>query len=355
MINFTTGPVAVAEAVLEVLAKKPVSHREEVFKTLFQQTVSFFNHQLRVKDTFLLSGSGTLANEAMMYQIAGLSAKGLILSNGEFGNRLIGQATQTGLQFETLCLDAFNHFDIEEVELKAKASAARWILLCHCETSTGVVNNLEDISVLAQKYNASVFVDCMSTIGTRPLDLSMVAMATASSGKGLGSIPGLGLVFSNMEEYAVIRVPTYFNFAHYKACDGIPFTISSNLVEALSLASQLNMDNNKWLTTNHMANDLGLFLVDRGLLRSFRKGQRVFTISCGDQNSVEVAKAAAKLGFLISAHSGYLVRNNWVQVAMFSNYTREEVLGLQQVLEQIILSGNQRFGAAEKSMLPGSN
>lgn len=46
-------------------------------------------------------GTGTLANEMVAAQLSTIKGKGLILSNGEFGDRLIQQANRWQLDFET--------------------------------------------------------------------------------------------------------------------------------------------------------------------------------------------------------------------------------------------------------------
>jgi len=151
------------------------------------------------KKTYLLTGSGTAANEAMIWQIKLLQGKGLILSNGEFGSRLIEQASRTSLQFIGHKYICGQPFDLCEIENNIHQNGVRWMLFCHCETSTGVVNNLDNISELCRRNGCLCFVDCMSTAGAQPPDLSGIAMATASSGKGLASIPGLAIIFSNIE------------------------------------------------------------------------------------------------------------------------------------------------------------
>jgi aspartate aminotransferase-like enzyme len=50
-------------------------------------------------------GSGTLANDVITAQLSLKPDKGLILSNGEFGRRLVGQARRFAISFETLSVD----------------------------------------------------------------------------------------------------------------------------------------------------------------------------------------------------------------------------------------------------------
>src|SRR4051794_21523390 len=98
-LNVGTGPVQVSQQVLAALASVPISHRSNEFHRLYNNTKDYLCAQFNVSRCYLLTGSGTAANEAMIWQIKLLGGKGLILSNGEFGERLIKQATRSSLEF----------------------------------------------------------------------------------------------------------------------------------------------------------------------------------------------------------------------------------------------------------------
>ena len=75
------------------------------------------------------------------------------------------------------------------------------------------------------------------SIGSVPVDLAGVWLATGVSGKGLGSYPGLALVFhGDLLQADAGRVPRYLDLANWDSAGGIPFTHSSNLVRALDAA-----------------------------------------------------------------------------------------------------------------------
>ena len=114
-INFSTGPLHLPMEVRNGLAEDLLSHRSPEFHYLFDQTADLFKEKFCVKDFFLLSGTGTLANEAMVQQIKMTRKKGLILSNGEFGNRLFRQATINSLNFMSYVESTGNRFDEETI------------------------------------------------------------------------------------------------------------------------------------------------------------------------------------------------------------------------------------------------
>src|SRR5438876_775276 len=83
--------------------------------------------------------SGTLANDMVAAQLSLMSAPGIILSNGEFGDRLVDHATRFSLSFDALELDWGGVFDREQVgQTLDRHRGVRWLWASACETSTGV-------------------------------------------------------------------------------------------------------------------------------------------------------------------------------------------------------------------------
>src|ERR1044072_8267060 len=79
--------------------------------------------------------------------------------------------------------------------------------------------------------------DCISLIGTVPVDLRGVYLASCVSGKGLAGFPGLSMVFYHYEIGPQPgRSPRYLDLRGYAAQNGTPFTHSSNLLAALQAA-----------------------------------------------------------------------------------------------------------------------
>ena len=66
------------------------------------------------------------------------------------------------------------------------------VAIVQCETSSGVVNNVEEIAKLVKSTqpNASIFVDAMSSFGAIPLDLQNCDWMVSSANKCLQGVPG---------------------------------------------------------------------------------------------------------------------------------------------------------------------
>ena len=333
IINLSTGPLNLTPEVRQDLGQSPISHRSSSFKKLYKDTTAFLNTSFSVKETFLLTGSGTLANEAMLWQIKLYGGKGLILINGEFGSRLEEQARRTGLDFASCQIEWGSEFDLLVVEKQVQENQPDWILFCHCETSTGIVNPLDELISLGKKYRFRCYADCMSTVGTRPLDLSGLAMATASSGKGLSSVPGIAIVFVNVQVLTGGYIPIYLDLHHYKNNEGIPFTLSSNLLLALHTSINQKLCPEQFEITKRYWKAYYHILKSYELVPFINRQSRVCTIVPPAGTSSLFVNRLAQLGIKCSYESNYLRERGWIQLALFGYYTEEALASTLDALK----------------------
>ena len=96
---------------------------------------------------------------------------------------------------------------------------------------------LAELKALASQLGLHLCCDCISSIGALPVDLRGVYLGTTASGKGLGSYPGLSMVFHDYQPRpADDRLPGYLDLGHWATHQSVPHTHSSNLVFALAEA-----------------------------------------------------------------------------------------------------------------------
>ena len=113
-INFLPGPVDLSQDVIAKLSKQLYSHRSNEFVSLTKNTLSKIENILDVKTATILHGSATLANEAIMAQLKGRNlTNGLVLANGEFGNRLVRETKRHGLNIDCYSVGFGESFDLE--------------------------------------------------------------------------------------------------------------------------------------------------------------------------------------------------------------------------------------------------
>lgn len=319
--NFLPGPVPVSEKVRQAHDAEPVSHRSASFMADFAETKRWLCQLTRTRFVEILPGSGTLANDVIAAQLSLLDKPGLILSNGEFGERLIDHATRFKLAFHVVRAAWGQPFNTDTIHrLLSDYDNLAWIWAVHCETSSGLLTDIESLVRLAEARDMRLCLDCISSIGNVPVDLSRVYLASGTSGKGLGAYPGLALVFYN---HAVPPqpqdLPRYLDLGLYAAQDGVPFTISSNLLYALRAALQ-QMTPSAMAGKHAIASALQARLTAMGLQLIGQNGPlspAVVTIALPEAvSSAEVGARLEQRGYLVSYRSGYLLARNWMQICL---------------------------------------
>ncbi len=320
--NFLPGPVDFSKQVQEVYNDKPCSHRGDAFVKDFQKVRGLMCGLVNVQQTEILMGSGTLANDAIAGQLSLLCRPGLILVSGEFGRRLVKNANGAKLVFQTLEIpegQAFNKADLERA--LSENPGVEWIWGAHCETSTGVLNDLEMYKKICAAHGLKLCMDCISSIGTVPVDLSGVYLASGTSGKGLASISGLSMVFHNHDlRPAPDYLPCVLDLGIYQASAGIPYTIQSNLVYALLAVLKTHdwkkrfADVRGWSTAIRRK----LAAIDAPILAPDSCAMpAVVTIALPEIHSSEsIGDKLKDHGVLISYRSNYLLERNWIQACM---------------------------------------
>src|SRR5215471_5040745 len=135
--NFLPGPVTVRREVRRAFEQAPESHRGEGFVKDFAATRQLLCDLVQASKVELFLGSGTLANDVIAGQLALERKPGLVLSNGEFGQRLLDHATRFGLTFDPLEFAWGEIINLAEWRKTfERTPTPGWIWCTHCETST---------------------------------------------------------------------------------------------------------------------------------------------------------------------------------------------------------------------------
>jgi 2-aminoethylphosphonate-pyruvate transaminase len=195
----TPGPVTLSEKVKAALSSDIIFHRYAAFESLFEQTCLLLktamdstpDHKIVV-----LSGSGTLANEAAISTVFNSQDRLLMISNGDFGNRLITMAEMHSIPHSKLQYDWGEEINVKEAEELLQLQSYSGIVMVGLETSTGMRNPLAEIGELSKKYKTLFFVDAVSALGSENVSVEQnhIDICTTVPNKGIGGPPGLSIV-----------------------------------------------------------------------------------------------------------------------------------------------------------------
>ncbi len=354
---YLPGPVDVHEEVRKAFARGPVSHRSDGFMADFRATRRMLCDLTKARNVEILLGSGSLANDAICAQLSLLKQPGLIVSNGEFGDRLLDHATRQGLDFEVYQIGWGDPLDYAEIRARLDANPKlRWVWTPHCETSTGILNDLATLKNICVERGVKLCLDCISSIGTVPVDLTDVYLASCVSGKALASFPGLSMVFYNHDlAPAPKALPRYLDLGYYAAQSGMPFTQSSNLVYALQTA----LTRIDWAEKYAEIAEVGAWLRARlrevGLQVLAPEGHAapaVVTIALPPEiSSKTIGGLLKKGGTLLSYNSGYLLQRNWIQICLMGEWPKEHLETLPDLIADLV--ARRRARKDEKAELAG--
>jgi aspartate aminotransferase-like enzyme len=299
-------------------------HRERTFVEEFQKVRTSLCELANARQVQILMGSGTLANDAVAGQLALLCKPGLILVSGEFGRRLVQHANGAKLFFEILEIPEGQAFQQEELEKALKEHPGmEWIWGAHCESSTGVLNDLEMYKEVCAERDIKLCLDTISSVGRVPINLSGIYLASCTSGKGIGSQPGLSMVFHNHDlQPAPDFLPCVLDLGIYQERGGIPYTIQPNLLYTLRDALNAHDWEKRFEAVRGWSTSIRrkLAQIDAPILAPDSCAMpAVVTIALAEIHSSEiVGDALHEHGVLISYRSEYLLERNWIQAHMSS-------------------------------------
>jgi aspartate aminotransferase-like enzyme len=303
MISLMPGPVEIAEPIREAFVQSPISHRSTEFIRRFEAVRGKLRALTGAPWVGLFQGSGTLANDVIASTLDG---RGLVLVNGEFGARLARQARAWSLPVNVLEWPWGTPWNLDQIE--AALDGVAWIWGVHLETSTGFVNEFGALRDVAINRGVRLCLDCVSSLGAAPLDLTGVWLASGSSGKALGSYAGISMVFAQ-EVPGARPVPEYLDLGAALRTEGSRFTFSSPLLTALEAALEIPRDYAPLGTlVRGKLRDCGL----APLAEDVHAATTVTTFAPPIEGFPELCRS---LGYWIGGESSYLMRRGLAQVA----------------------------------------
>jgi aspartate aminotransferase-like enzyme len=341
------GPVTIAPAVRAAFHEPPMYHRGPEFIDRFMNVRRTLGAMVGGRSVAILNGSGTLANEAVAATLAATPTRGrgVLLINGEFGQRLAQQAIRFGLRPRHLSWPWGKPWDLDEVAAALAAETeGSWIWGVHLESSTGVLNDLAGLLRVAKSHGVKVCMDCISSLGAVPLDLRDVYLATGATGKSLGAIAGAALLFTGKEAVAQVdreRVPSYFDLAAAMDSEGPCYTFPSATLRALEVALAEYDTPEKARNTYQRYAALGVY-VRQELRRLGLEPLAQEDCACpvvttfappSSESASSFVTRCRRWGFAIGGQSSYLAKRRLVQIATMGAVTQDMCAPLFDHLE----------------------
>ncbi|WHY00026.1 aminotransferase class V-fold PLP-dependent enzyme [Neobacillus sp. DY30] len=336
-IPFLPGPVQITKKVMNALSTTPISHRSEHYKEKIARAKDMLAKLVNSKYVHIFLGSGTLANDVVAGQLSLESGRGLILANGEFGSRLVEQAKRFGLQFDVLEKDWGQAFTRDEL-ISAISETTSWIWAVHSETSSGMLNDLGLLKEISEKYELKLCLDCISSLGAIEIDLDGVFLATGVSGKAIRGLTGLSFVFHHHEVQPSLALPKFLDLGTYMAKGSVPFSQSSNLLEALLAALEdVNRETFEKVIETHTFLKNQLIEFGFTIISEHNSSPMILTIEIpSGVSSVVIGDILYHHGYQLHYESDYLQQRNWIQIACIDHYDKADLEKMTNLLNRVI-------------------
>ena len=200
----TPVPLTTAYEVKEAMLKDWGSWDEDfrdLTKKLRKNLLSLLGPRKNLYDCVPIQGSGTFAVESMLGTFIPKDGKLLVLANGAYGLR--AAQTMDYLNRDYHLLDKGDYLPprgSEVADILENDKAITHVLVIHCETSSGILNPLEEIGAVVKSAGRKLLIDSMSAFGAVPVDpekIDFEAMVS-SANKCIEGVPGFGFVFAKL-------------------------------------------------------------------------------------------------------------------------------------------------------------
>lgn len=196
---YTPGPTSIRENVLLARGQKTTNPDiDKDFFDFYKNTCEKMGEIINTKnDVYILSGEGILGLEAACASLTEEGDRVLVIDNGIFGRGFADFITMYG--GEVVFFSKGYKADIDVEDLKAfleKDNNFKYATVVHCDTPTGVLNDISKICPLLKKYNILTVVDSVAAMVGEELNVDkwQIDIALGGSQKAISAPAGLTIV-----------------------------------------------------------------------------------------------------------------------------------------------------------------
>jgi len=246
------GPANVHPRVLRAMSTPVLGHLDPQFLAFLGEVAELLRvaYATRNEWTMAVSGSGSAGMEAVAASLVEPGDRVLVCVAGYFGHRMEEVFRRCGADVTTVEVPWGEAVDPQDVRRAADEARPQVVAIVHAETSTGVLQPLEEIARIAHEHEALLVVDAVTSLGGVELRVDAVGLdaAYACTQKCIGGPPGMSPV--TLGEAAVRKVRTrkhpiqsyYLDLGllyGYWSGNGYHHTVSASMIYALREALRI--------------------------------------------------------------------------------------------------------------------
>lgn len=195
----TPGPTQVKETVRLARSMECTNpDLDEDFYEFYKETCERISALLHTEnETLILSGEGILGLEAACASLTEQGDRVLVLDNGIFGKGFADFVSIYGGVPQLYSVDEKNPIDPKALESFLKENSNfKYATLVHCDTPSGMLNDISTLCPILKKYGLLTVVDSVSSMFGEKIDVdsAQVDLLCGASQKAVSAPPGITFV-----------------------------------------------------------------------------------------------------------------------------------------------------------------
>ena len=168
------GPSLTSPRVMRAMAAPTISALDPLMIALLDDVRARLTRLFRAPKgsfAFAVSGTGTSGMETVVANLVREGTRALVVVTGYFGDRLAQMCERYGASVKRLPVEWGRACDPDALGRALDAAPADVVAMVHAETSTGVLNPIEQLAAIAREHDAIVLVDAVTSFGGHELDV----------------------------------------------------------------------------------------------------------------------------------------------------------------------------------------
>jgi 2-aminoethylphosphonate-pyruvate transaminase len=200
---FTPGPLTTSATVKEAMLRDLGSLDSDFLasvRSIRTRLLALGPYPRETYECVLMQGSGTFVVESVISSAIPRDGKLLVLVNGAYGRRIAQTARVHGIALDVFEVAENTKFTPQLIaEYLASTDGITHVAVVHCETTSGILNQVEEIGHIVHAAGAVYIVDAMSSFGAVPIDMAgaHIDFLVSSANKCIEGVPGFGFVLAN--------------------------------------------------------------------------------------------------------------------------------------------------------------
>lgn len=199
----TPGPLTTSETVKEAMMSDWCTWDEDynvgIVENIREQLIRLASSKPEEYTAVLMQGSGSFCVEATLGATVRPTDHLLIAANGAYGKRMGVIADYYKLNYHLMHFEETEAVSAEAIDCYLNEHPeVTHVAVVHCETTTGVLNPLEEIAKVVKRHGKLLIVDAMSSFGGVPIDMYALGIdfLISSANKCIQGVPGFGFILA---------------------------------------------------------------------------------------------------------------------------------------------------------------